>query len=490
MIKVNSATLIGLEAIAVQIEVDIRSGLPCFEMVGLAGMAVRESRERVRAAIKNSGFLFPMQRITVNLAPAGIKKNGSLFDLPIAVGILAAMGEFSQEMLSNFFMAGELSLGGDTRAITGSLSLAELASSQQKSLLISAENANEAAAVARGVYPIRSLQQAQNFLQGKVQITPVTPKTYQPIAQNPSFAYIHGQDIAKRMLQIAAFGRHHSLIMGPPGSGKTLLAQVLPDLLSPLSHRQAIEVTKIYSAAGLLPPKSELVQTRPHRRPHHTISVPGLVGGGQRINPGEISLAHEGVLLLDELLEFSPHAIQALREPLEKGSISLTRANQWISFPANFLLVATTNPCPCGYLGDFDHECRCNHNQIITYQKKMTGPLLDRIDLFTFLHPLKSSDYQDDRKEQNRWNGLISHPPAKSNPNGRLTNKQVQQIPITIEAQTFLRKANDRLKLSARGHYKTLKVAKTIADLDQSKTIQLMHIAEALQYRWEALNIF
>lgn len=482
MITLFSGTVIGLDALPVTVEIDLNNGLPTFEIVGLAGMAVRESRERVRAAINNSGFNFPMKKIIVNLAPAAIKKEGTLFDLPIALGILANLGHIQPTRLKEFIIAGELSLAGEVRPVNGMLSLAELATKLGKKMLVPAANSKEAASGNKQVYGVKNLLEAVNFLKGEISLKVIKPQSYHFEQEQPNWHNIKGQQVAKRMLMIAACGHHHCLLMGAPGTGKTLLANSVKNLLTPLTLPEAIEVTKIYSMAGLLQPNSGLVTTRPVRSPHHTITQVGLVGGGNPIQPGEITLASHGVLILDEMLEFSNQALQALREPLEAGYVSIVRANQRIKFPAKFLLVATANPCPCGFFGDDKQECRCQIQQIRNYQKKLLGPLLDRIDLFTFLPNLDSDDYQ---KTENSTDIIL----PITEKNGLMTDQEVQSIKLTGECQQFLLKAQKRLNLSARGYYKTIKIAKTISEIEQASSIELPHLAEALQYRWENLNL-
>lgn len=337
MIKVSSAAVIGIEAAAVDVEVDIRPGLPGFEIVGLAGQAVKESRERVRSALKNSGFNYPLQKIVVNLAPADLKKNGTLYDLPIALGILAGMGCISTEQLKRYVIVGELSLNGELRGVPGMISIAELAARNGKLLLIPEDNGPEAAEVTRRAYALKSLAMAYGLLSNNINILPIKQPKFSPQKTKPlHHTIIKGQTIAKRMLTIAAAGHHHALLIGPPGTGKTLLAQSVHGLLPPLTRREALETTKIFSCAGLLPPSSGLVASRPLRIPHHNITKAGLLGGGSQIRPGEVSLAHNGILILNELLEFRHDVLQGLREPLESRQITIVRAHERISYPTNF----------------------------------------------------------------------------------------------------------------------------------------------------------
>lgn len=452
--------------------------------MGLAGQAVKESRERVRSALKNSGFAFPMQKIIINLAPANIKKNGTLYDLPIALGILAAGGYVNYNTLKNILVAGELSLNGELRAINGVISISELAAKNNLLMLIPKANSLEAAAANQHVYPVDSLAQTVALLNKKIKVPVVKRTEFRPQYEKPNFNGIKGQIVAKRILTIAAAGYHHTLLIGPPGTGKTLLAHALQSLLPPIEFTEAVETTKIYSNAGLLSAHIGLLQTRPIRSPHHNITQAGLIGGGNPIRPGEISLASNGLLILDELLEFSTNTLQALREPLEHQQITIVRGNQRLVFPAKFLLIGTTNACPCGYLGDPQHECRCTAHEIRRYQKKLVGPLLDRIDLFAYLNPLKLDDYQTDDDQ------IELHYKYLNQKNGLLSDKQVQAITLSDDAKTLLHKAQALLRLSARGYYKIIKVAKTISQLEGVSTIKSEHISEAMRYRWEALNLF
>lgn len=484
MIAVTSAAIVGIEAVAIQVEIDIRPGLPAFEIVGLAGQAVKESRERIRSALKNSGFSYPLQRIVVNLAPANIRKNGTLYDLPIALGIIAGMGRMPVEQLQRYIIVGELSLNGELRSVSGMISIAELAEQQGKKLLVPAENGPEAAAVTEQAYTVQNLSQACSVLSNNTNFLPFKQPDFEPTAAPPRFnTLIKGQITAKRMLTIAAAGHHHALLIGPPGTGKTLLAQSVHALLPPMSRQESLETTKVLSCAGLLPPRSGLITSRPVRMPHHNISKAGLLGGGSPIKPGEVSLANNGVLILDELLEFDNDVLQGLREPLENRQITVVRANERVTYPTKFLLIATTNACPCGYLGDPNRQCRCTWLEIRRYQKKLFGPLLDRIDLFTFLEPVTAEDL---RLQQ----GSIPVPARNCHRNGLLSDEQTQAIRLSPEVQALLEKALHRLKLSGRGYYKTIRIAKTIAELDGAPRIEPRHVAEALRYRWEAVNIF
>lgn len=483
MITITSAVINGIEAHPIAVEVDIRHGLPGFEIVGLAGVAVKESRERIRSALKNSEFNFPTQKVVVNLAPADVKKNGTLYDLPIAIGILAAMKHIPSTQLEHFIIAGELSLNGELRPIPGVISIAELAAKLGRKLLIPSGNSTEAAAVCQNVYPVDNLLQVQAFFNNYINIHTVKQPQFTPQQLKPCTSLVKGQAIAKRVIDIAVTGHHHTLLVGPPGTGKTLLAQSAQYLLPPITHQEAVQNTKIYSNFQSNNPHNGLMNIRPVRMPHHSISKVGLLGGGNPVQPGEITLANNGLLILDELLEFSNDALQGLREPLETHQITIIRANERIIYPAKFLMIATANACPCGYLGDPYHECHCSQQQIQRYHRKLTGPLVDRIDLFLFLEPVKVEEYQQDNsilKPIDHWN----------QPNGLLTDQQVQSIPLTPPVRSILSKAAQTLRLSTRGYYKTIKVAKTIADMEGCHQIEEQHVMEALRYRWEALSVF
>jgi len=484
MISVTSAAIIGIDAVAIDVEIDMRSGLPAFEIVGLAGQAVKESRERIRSALKNTGFSYPLHKIIVNLAPADLKKNGTLYDLPIALGILAGMGCLAPEQLQRCIIVGELSLNGELRGVPGMISIAELAEQCRMPLLIPEENSAEAAAVTGRAYAVRNLRHAFALLSNITKFQPIKQSQFQPQqTKQVHLNAIKGQNTAKRMLTIAAAGHHHALLIGPPGTGKTLLAQSVPSLLPPLSRQEALETTKIFSCAGLLQPHAGLITTRPVRMPHHNISKAGLLGGGSQIKPGEVSLANNGVLILDELLEFNNDVLQGLREPLETRQITVVRAAERITYPTKFLLIATSNACPCGYLGDPNRRCRCTLPEIRRYQRKLVGPLLDRIDLFTFLEPVSAEEYQQKQEP-------IQAPAGVCHRNGLLSDEETQAVKLCPEVQSLLAKALSRLKLSGRGYYKTIRIAKTIAELDGQLEIRPHHVAEALRYRWEAVNIF
>jgi magnesium chelatase family protein len=498
--KVMTCAIVGLDGAIVEVETDISPGLPFFAIVGLPDTAVQEAKERVRAAIRNSGCTFPMKRIVVNLAPADLKKAGPAYDLPIALGILLSSEQVSAD-LSKTILLGELSLDGGLRHTNGVLPMVALAYEQGFSGIIVPEADAKEASLIEGtkIVPFNSLAQLVSYLHGEIPAPEYKAEEvaeYEaPLFSAADLAYIKGQEHAKRALEVAAAGGHNLIMMGPPGSGKTLLARALPSIMPPMTNEEALEVTKIYSVAGLLPSDTPLIRQRPFRAPHYTISNAGLVGGGHMPKPGEISLSHRGVLFLDELPEFGHNLLETLRQPLEDKVITISRAHGSVMFPANFMLVGAMNPCPCGYYGDPVRQCTCPPGVVSRYQRRISGPFIDRVDIFIEVPHIDYEKLADDRLGEKservqarivaaRARQLERFRGTKLAGNAEMTPSEVREFcQVEESAQSLLKAAMKQLYLSARAFHRILKLARTIADLDNGDIIKAHHLAEAIQYR-------
>ncbi len=501
LVKVFSGAVVGLEGILIEVEVDVASkGFPVFTVVGLPNKAIDEAKDRVRTALNNTSFEMPGSRLTINLAPANIPKEGSSFDLPMAIGILASSGKLSKKMFYNSLFIGELSLEGSLRPVPGVLPIILMARKQGlKNIFLPYENLKEASLVnGINIFPVKKLSELVFHLN---RVNPISVAKSKNISTSKitdyefDFSEIQGQYKAKRALEIAAAGFHNVHMKGVPGAGKTLLSRSFPSILPPMRREEILEVSKIYSVAGMLRDNKGYIKTRPFRSPHHTVSRVGLIGGGSKPRPGEISLAHRGVLFLDEFPEFPRSTLEALRQPLEDGVVTISRALGSLTFPARFLLIAASNPCPCGYLGHPTRACTCTPYEIARYRKKLSGPVLDRIDLHIIVPPVEQKDINKKTKAESskdirkrvikaRELQIRRFKNYRIKTNGEMRSADVKKyVKMTTDAESYLIKAFEKFSLSARGYFKVIKVAQTICDLESKNVINMSHISEALSFR-------
>lgn len=497
-VKINAATFTGIEGVMVSVEVDIERGLPCFNIVGLADISVKESKERVRAAIVNSGFEFPINRIIINLAPADVKKVGSLFDLPIAIGILIATGQISFEDADNFLIIGELSLSGDLKGIKGVLPIAiESKNNNIYDFIIPFENAEECSIINKAqIYPFQNLKEVISYIKYRDLIPYSCEKQEHKIKNVLDFEDIIGQESCKRAVEVAAAGNHNLLMIGPPGCGKTMIAQRISTILPPLSYDEALEVTKIYSVSGNLDKNIGLMYERPFRSPHHTTTATALIGGGRSLVPGEVSLAQNGVLFLDEVLEFKKTVLEVLRQPMEERNVKISRVSGTVTYPSNFMTIISTNPCKCGFYGS-SRPCTCSEYERRKYINKLSGPILDRIDLFTFVNALSYDEIKNKSKNRGESSKSIRLRVQKSREiqNERFKNDKIycnsqmdsrlikKYCKLNTKTSKIIEKVYNRYNLSTRAYSRILKVSRTIADLSGRENIEESDIIEAIQYR-------